>query len=421
MKTTILNSAGTYLLKSLRGLLSLFLIITVSCQKKAIQESGSFYSIPFAEIVKDQREVKLSEFATNLEIIQLENIPEAMLGIFENIELTKDFIFIQCWDQPVLQFSCTGKLIRTIGTRGKGPGEYINCMKMSIDEQEERVYIQTVELTMMVFNFDGKYLKTIKFPALESMTNFWNWGRDSTLVSYFEPYLGNEPFIFMEYNEQGDTLQGISNYIHFDTKEQAEIPHFLPYKEQNFSYRFENKLHLKGAYNDTVYTYSQNNKFVPKFFIDLGKHKLPEEFIYERKWKRPLPADLCWTGVHETSEYIFLPYGYHFDQNKPELEREEKGLVFYNKKTCEGVAVEETKQGGFIDDFNGGPDFRPTITSDNTALMLISALDMKQYLDSDEFKNREVKFPEEKEKLIQLNKTLKNEDNHFVILVTLKN
>jgi hypothetical protein len=45
-----------------------------------------FYTIPFADIIKNQRQIKLSEVATEVEIIHLENIPEAMLGIFENIE-----------------------------------------------------------------------------------------------------------------------------------------------------------------------------------------------------------------------------------------------------------------------------------------------------------------------------------------------
>lgn len=158
-----------------------------------------------------------------------------------------------------------------------------------------------------------------------------------------------------------------------------------PFADQNFSYRFDNKLQLKGCYNDTVYTYDEDKKFVPKFCLDLGKHKLPADLIYERKWTRSLPDDLYCTGVHETSNYIFMPYGYHFNQNKPESEREEKGLVLYNKKTQEGVAAEETKQGGFVDDITGGPTFRPRVTHDNTAVMLVSALDMKQYLDSDQF------------------------------------
>ncbi len=272
----------------------------------------------------------------------------------------------------------------------------------------------------MVFNFDGEYVKTINYPALENLMNFWTWGRDSLLVSYFEPALGNEPYVFIEHSEQGDTLQAIANYIFYGPEEQANPFHMSSFADQNFSYRFENKLHMKGCYNDTVYTYDENKKFVPKFCIDLGKHKLPADLIYERKWTRSLPNNLYWTGVHETSNYIFMPYGYHFDQNKPESEREEKGLVLYNKKTQEGVAGEETKQGGFVDDITGGPTFRPIVTHENTAVMLVSALDMKQYLDSDQFENQEVKFPEEKEKLNQLKKTLKEDDNHFLVMVSLK-
>lgn len=400
------------------------LAVSFSCNQKAKKETGgtnSFYTIPFNQIVKNKREVKLSEFADDIEIIQLENTKEAFLGTFGNIEFTKEYFFVQCWGQPILQFSRTGKLIRRIGARGKGPGEYNNCLILSIDEKKEKIYIHTTELSMMVFNFEGDYLKTIKYPALENMLNFWICGRDSTLVSYFESYRGNEPFVFIEHNEQGDTLQGISNYIPFDANEQAEFPRFLPYyPEQNFSYHFANNLHLKSSYNDTVYTYNVNNKFVPKFVIGLGKYKLPADLIYERKWNRPLPDNLCWTGVHETPDYVFIPYGYHFNQNKSESKKEEKGYVLYNKKTKEGVAVEETKAGGFVDDITGGPDFRPIITNANTALMLVSAMDMKQYLDSDEFKNKEVKFPERKEKLSQLKRTLKEEDNYFVVLVKLK-
>lgn len=404
----------------LRLLFVVILAISLSCSENTQKEKNSFYTVPFAEIVKNKREVKLSEFATDVELIQLENTPEALLGTFENIEFTKDYIFVMCWAQPILQFSRTGKLVRQIGAIGKGPKEYFRCLKISIDEKGEKVYVHTTEQSMMVYNFNGEFLKTIKFPALQSMMNFWIWSRDSILVSYFEPVEGNEPNVIIEHNEQGDTLQSISNYIFFDRDDKANPFHMSSFKEQNFAYRFENKLHMKGFYNDTVYSYDENNKIVPKFFIDLKEHKLPNDLIYERRWTRSMPDDLCWAGVHETSNYIFIPYGYHFDIDKPQSQKEEKGYILYNKNTKEGLAVEETKQGGFVDDMTGGPDFRPTVTNDHTAIMLISALDMKQYLDSDKFKNHEVKSPEEKEKLNQLKKTLKEEDNHLVVLVNLK-
>jgi len=402
-------------------LLILLLAVSFACTQhtsKTETETNAFYTIPFAEIIKNQREIKLSEIVSDVEIIQLENTPEAFIGLFENIEYTKDYIFIQCWDQPVLQFSRSGKFIRHIGGLGKGPGEYNNCIKLSINEKDKRIYVQTFNYNIMVFDFNGAFLKTIQFPAMELCMKFWTWGRDSTLVSYLEPTSGNEPFVYIEYNEQGDTLQAINNYIFWNSNKGFGT--LAPFKDQNFSYRFENKLHLKGCYNDTVYTYDENNSFDPKFFIDLGKHKLPEDMVYERKWTRPPPADLCWTGVHETTDYVFLPYGYHFNQDKPEAEREEKGLVLYNKKTKRGEAVKETKQGGFTDDIAGGPDFRPTITNDDTALMILSAMDMKSYLKSEKFKNSKVKLPEKKEKLMLINKTLREEDNHFLVIAKLK-
>lgn len=413
-------------MKNLNVLFSKLLIVvlfasTVSCNKntgKESDKSGTFYSIPFDEIIKNQREVNLSEIATDVDIIQLENIPEAMLGDIEDIALTNDYIFVKFWQHPILQFSHNGKFIRNIGKKGNGPGEYTTCMKMSIDEKREKIYVQTQTQGMMVFNFDGEYLKTIQFPALESFFDFWIGGRDSTLIKYFEPFWGNEPFVFIEYNEQGDTLQGIPNYIFFN--EQADPFQMLYALDRNYSYRFNNKLHLKGCYNDTVYTYDANNKFVPKYAIDLGKYKLPDDLIYERKWTRPMPDDLIWTGVHETSDYVFMPYGYHFNLNKPETEKKEKGLALYNKKTKQGIAINETEKGGLNDDLAGGPDFRPITTNDYTALMRISAMDLKQYLDSEPFKNKEVKFPEKKEQLNELRKALKEEDNDFVMLVKLK-
>lgn len=406
-------------------LLVLILTTTLSCKEKTQNEnlnSGSFYTIPFADIIKHQREVKLSELASDVQFVQLENAKDALLGHFENIELTKNYIFVMCWKQPILQFSRTGKFIKSIGRIGKGPDEYTACMKMSVDEKNKRIYLQIADQgKMMVFNFDGKYVRTIANPAMESFINFWTWSRDSMQVSYFEPVIGNERFVFIEHNEQGDTLQGVPNHNFWSANEQADPFRTLPYKEQNFTYRYENKLHMKGNYNDTVYSYDENNHIVPKFFIDLGEHKLPVDLIYERKWTRSMPGDLCWVGVHETNHYVFIPYGYHFDPNKPKTKNENLGYVLYDKQTKEGVAIKETKQGGFINDITGGPDFRPTYTNDSTAVMLVSALDMKQYLESDAFKNQKVKFPERKKKLEELGKTLKEDDNTILVVAKLKN
>jgi hypothetical protein len=399
-----------------RLLFVLLLAASLSCKERTPKETNSFYTIPFAEIIKNTREVKLSEFATDVEIIQFENTLEALFGRVEEIQLTKDYIFVNSGRSPVIQFFRNGKYVRHIGTTGRGPGEYDLCRALSIDEKNERIYIQAnANQQIIVYNFDGEYIKNIQYPAMERLRNVW--GRDSLLVSFQEPMEGNEPCVFMEHNEQGDTLQTVPNLIFWNNKEQYYNMYLI---FLGSFYRFDNKLHMKGWYNDTVYSYDENNRIVPQFFIDLKEHKLPDDLIYERKWTRPLPDDLCWTGVHETSNYIFIPYGYHFDIVNMKPSKEEEGCILYNKKTKEGVAVEETNAGGFIDDITGGPGFRPMVTNDTLAIMTVSAFDMKKYLDSDKFENQEVKFPEKKKELEQLANSLNENDNPVLMLVKLK-
>ena len=408
-----------------------FLLIFFACQSKVKTdknketsleqaiEADAFYTIPFAEIIKDKHEVNLSEFASEVEIIQFENTPKALLGRVQDIQLTNDYIFVEhTGNKLITQFSRDGKYIRHIGTLGRGPKEYALCRKFSLDEKNERIYIQTNwTRKILVYYFDGEYIKTVKYPAVERLYNVWS--RDSLFISFSDQHTGSDPFLFVEHNEQGDTLQAISQHNFWNSDETSHS--MVSFWGQNSFYRLNNKLHMKSWYNDTVYTYDATNKLVPQYFIDLKNHKIPDDLVYERKSTRPMPEDARWIGVHETENFIFIPYGYHYNIQTREVLKEEEGCVLYNKKTKQGLAVKETKLGGFINDLNGGPDFKPTYTNDTLAVMAVSALDMKLFLDSDEFKNREVKFPEQKETLRQLNQTLKEDDNSFLVVVKLKN
>ncbi len=385
---------------------------------KVEQNANQFFTIPFAEIIKNKREVPLSEIAESVEFIQFEKTAKSLLGRISDIQVTKNYIFVQHNGSPLLtQFDRAGKFVGKFGTVGRGPKEYALMRAFSLDEKNELVYIHTNwTRKILVYNFDGEYVKTLKFGAVERTEI--TWGRDSFLVSFGEPHIGNEPFAFIEHNLNGDTLQGVDNHIFWDKNETSQS--MVSFWGQNSFYRFDNKLHMKGWYNDTVYTYDDQNKIVPKFFIDLKDHKIPDDLVYERKSTRPMPSDSYWVGVHESSNYIFIPYGSHYNIQTRKQMKYEEGCVLYNKKTKNGIAVNENEIGGFINDLTGGPDFKPLYTSDTTVYVSVSALDMKFYLDSDKFKKQEVKSPEEKEKLIQINKTLKEDDNHFLMIARLK-
>ncbi len=265
-----------------------------------------------------------------------------------------------------------------------------------------------------MYNFDGEYVKTLKFPAIERLYNVWS--RDSFIVTYSTPNYGNEPYSFIEVGFSGDTTQTIKNHILWDRK--SDQGYMVSYWGRNEFYWAENKLHMKGWYNDTIYTYNSFNKFVPEYFVDLGEYKIPEDLIPEKMPQKPLVGTYYWVGLNESKNYIFVRYGSHMGKT---AEKMEAGCVIYNKKTKQGIALKNKgEEYGFINDLNGGPDFKPRYSNDSLIFVDITALDMKLYLDSEKFKTREVKFPEQKEKLAQLNKTLKEGDNSFLMIAKLK-
>lgn len=423
-----------YKIENLVGLpaLLIFLIFSCACQsklkdstssnpraveesemadQKSVKEANTFFTIPFAEIVKNKREVPLSEFAESVEFIQFENTEESLLGRIQDIQITKDYIFLKHNGTGLLaQYTRDGKFLRHFGALGRGPKEYALMRKFSLDEENELVYIQTNwTRKILVYNFGGEYKRTVRFMAVDR--GLISWSRDSFFVSYSTPSFGNEPYIFMEHNELGDTLQTTANYIYWDEDETSRFMRM--FWGQNIFYHFEDKLHMKSVYNDTIYSYNELNEIVPKFFINLEKHKIPDDLVYERRSTKAMPKDSKWIGVHKTSNYVFIPYGYH-------SKNADQGCVLYDKNTHEGVGEKEGSLGGFINNLSGGPDFKPIYTTDEKAFAAITALDMKLYLESDDFKNQAVKFPAQKEKLKQINETLKEDDNHFLVMVNLK-
>lgn len=385
---------------------------------KVEQKTNQFFTIPFAEIIKNKREVPLSEIAESVEFIQFEKTDKSLLGRISDIQITKDYIFIKHNGSPLLtQFDRSGKFIRKFGTAGRGPKEYALMRAFSIDEKNELVYIHTNwTRKILIYNFAGEYVKTLKFAAVASP--LISWSRDNLLVSFDSPYSGNEPYVFVEVNENGDTTQTIENHIFWDKNESSQL--IVSYWGRNVFYRFNNKLHMKSWYNDTVYTYNDRNEIIPKFFVDLKEHKIPDDQVFERKSTKPLPNECYWIGVNESSNYIFVRYGPHYKKGDKKLKEIASGCVVYNKTTKQGTALNESEMVGFTNDLTAGPNFKPRYTGDSMAFVDVSALDMKLYLNSEKFRNQTAKFPAQKEKLIQINKTLKVDDNHFLIIVKLK-
>ncbi len=405
------------------NLILIIIILTFfySCQTKSNEsyqsrlKKDAFYTIDFANLVRDKRDISISEIAQSVDYLHLDN--KQLIGNVLDIKVTSDYIFIYHTGSELLtQFDRNGKFIRYIGNYGRGPKEYQMIRMFSIDEMERLVYIHSnFNPKVLVYDLEGNYQRTIKFEGIDR--GRITWSRDSFLISFKEPIIGNEQDVFIENNFIGDTIQKIRNFINWNNEGKGSS--VISYWGRNEYYWLNNKLHMKGWYNDTVYTYNTKNKIIPKYFVKLNEYKIPEELIPEKRPKKHLPKECYWIGLNESRNYVFVRYGSH---GLREIGENEYGCILFNKRTMQGFALNNDGElYGFINDLDGGPDFQPRYSNDSLAFMEISAMEMKEFLNSEKFINRKVKYAEEKEKLKFLGKNLDENDNQFLIIAKLKN
>lgn len=388
-----------------------------------------FYTINLSSIIENKREVPISEIADSITYIRLESTGESALGRIQDIKLTKEYIFIYAFGTPLLaQFDAKGKFLRFIGKVGKGPEEYDMIRQFSIDEEAGLIYIQpNWKRIIQVYSFAGDYVKSIKTNIDERAII---WSRDSILMCYSEPLVGNEEYIFKEINLHGQILQTVKNYNKW--KDPPPFGRTRFYQGQQFFYYLDNTLHFKGLYNDTVYTYNQTNRIIPKFSLNLGEYKLPEEMIFERGLVQRTPPKYLWVSVKESKNFVFIYFSaYDTDDSQGAGHGElNAGFAIYNKKEGSGITLKSNYgklisfntigDWGFINDFDGGPELVPEFTNDSLVYRHISSIEMKKYLSSDEFLNSSPKYQNLKRILLKQMSDLKDTDNDILMIAKLK-
>jgi len=102
--------------------------------------------------------LKLSEITEELMAIELELTDESLINpdlISRIILCSNELIIAESF--KIFVFSKDGKFLRTIGSRGQGPGEYISINNISIDEKNKYLYIISPS-KIICYNLNGKFL-----------------------------------------------------------------------------------------------------------------------------------------------------------------------------------------------------------------------------------------------------------------------
>lgn len=123
------------------------------------------------------------------------------------------YIILNCWDK-ILQFDRVGKFIRQIERKGQGPGDYIMVSNIDVNEASDRVCINNSEQSMLVYDFQGRFIQNIPFRDAGYFAVLDN-GRYALA---FDNLRGNISYRMIIQDEKADTLALFENYVKFPFK-----------------------------------------------------------------------------------------------------------------------------------------------------------------------------------------------------------
>lgn len=105
----------------------------------------------------ERKTLKLSDLATDIRMVRLENTDEALIGAGQTW-ITGERIIVYS-EGVVKQFDFDGKYLGQIGARGNGPGEYsIAPYDFYVDADAGRIYmVQYGATKLMSYNSDGTF------------------------------------------------------------------------------------------------------------------------------------------------------------------------------------------------------------------------------------------------------------------------
>ena len=231
----------------------------------------------------------LSEFIDSIEYIQLETTNDCLMpyhGLGRKVLIDCLLIFYDRYS--ILTFNAvSGKFLNKIGKKGQGPGEYVQIQDLCIDKDNNRIVLKdSGKQAILTYNYEGKYLGNISFENIEEsiFTNCLYSVSLADIDDQYMVYIDNN-HIPAEYACQSNEIivydYKNKNILHTESNKMGGTYNRFNRKItgiQNMA-KYDNKLFYKSFYNDTLYIIQRERGINPFAIIDLGRYKLPTEFI----------------------------------------------------------------------------------------------------------------------------------------------
>lgn len=389
------------------------LVFFLSCNtNNEVEENHNLREIYLKSALENiKRNIRLSEIADEINYIKLETSGEAIINRIDRLVIFNNYIFI-CNKEQFFQFDNSGNFIRSFGSKGKGPGEYIYIRNFAIHPKLNLLSIYDSELAKVInYDLNGNFISEFQIDGYPNLIAYSKEGKLN--ASWVLPrYYYNEYYSINVYDNQGNILDKMLNRSNegITAKNVGNVPSTsrtrFEYFNDTLSYWEVNYHSICRVVNgDIIPRYKIINNFTPKI-EDFNTSQIQEDKF--------IVSDLI-----ETSRYIFMTKGIY---------ENDVYHVIYDKVHREVNAFQVSHEypeirlnSGFINDIDGGYPFLPLgLISKDKAYCTFFAYEMKNMLSDEFFAKVEFKNEDGHEQLLKILEDSNLEDNPIIMIVKLK-
>ncbi len=241
------------------------LFILSSCNER-ISNRGEDDTLHFDVSNWNRKQIIPDRVIKQVRFIPLETTQDNLIGNVNKILTSKDKLYVLDvkYGKKILIFNKKGKYLNSIGSYGRGEGEYISLNDFIVDEQENRLLILDSDLRkILTYSLtDGRFLDELKINFLA--TNFAMLGHN-ILIFYSMTQLSRTGD---EYSIARLDLKDNSYkwFLKKDEYDKRISTFFLIFQSENIYYT--------PFFRDIVYKITEN-EVKPFATFNFGKDKIP--------------------------------------------------------------------------------------------------------------------------------------------------
>lgn len=364
------------------------------------------YVIDIAGSQKNHRVFRLSEIAEDVSYVPLETRTNALIG-YGTIKPAGKYFIVGTYRQPVMLFTREGKYVRSIGSIGKGPGQYREPFRNQADPDKELLYILGSDnKRIFKYSFNGQLLKDILVPY--NCTDFYRFGNGNLLLATPSNYKADGFYPFVLLDPEGKLIKEILS-IEAPTGKRIAYNATPEFKTGSNGWVI-----VSNFGRDIIYQISPAGDIKPYATLLLGKLKAPDEYYYDlSKWiLKPFGFFAMGFTCNEVGPLLEVWYAYEMKSH----------IGYYDPRINKMAFRDSTESGetGFHNDLDGGPTFGDGQfwEENNNLYTFFMAVDLK--LNRDFYAKQEALNPEKKKAMLEMIDSLDENDNPVIMIIKLK-